>query len=185
MEVGTRTTLLGPSSTARTPKTRPRSHAVLRELVALKASSALSALTSVTHVSPSLSLSTRAVTAPARGSSLPPGGHHSLHPAHRGDCRGARVAPDPRRKASLAVADIASRARLQVPSRLAARGVLYSPARVDRLASPLGRLARCTFGVRRRHGVHAEDLGISGRAWRAVAVVTAGAGLPGLPQVAR
>lgn len=121
-----RTTLLGPPSPARIPKTRPRSNAVLREVVALKASSALSALTSVTHASRCPS-STAAAKTPAADLSLRPGGPHPCirphrrngdltHPAHRPCDRSSR----PHAVALACLPLVASPGDLRAPTR---RGV--------------------------------------------------------------
>lgn len=102
---------------------------------------------------------------------------------HRGVAHRAGAAR-PRCPLEHRLADLAGSPSLPLPSRLAARGVLRSSARVCRLASRLARLGGCAVTVRRRDAVPPGDVGERRRPPGTVAVVSARAALPGVREVA-
>jgi hypothetical protein len=81
------------------------------------------------------------------------------------------------------LAHVARSSRLARAAVVAQAGVLHSPARVGRLASRLGGLARCAVPLCGRFSVHAAHVGVGRWSRRAVAVVAARAVLPGVDQV--
>lgn len=106
------------------------------------------------------------------------GPSHSLA-THRGGGRVGRHANRTFRN----LADVACGPCLASAAVVAQAGVLHPPARIRRLASPLGRLARRPLELRGRPSVHAADVAVGRRHRGAVAVVAQGAVLQGVSGV--
>lgn len=82
------------------------------------------------------------------------------------------------------VPDIAGSACVALTGRVRPRRLVHPPARVRRLASPLGHLGRAAVLLRGRSAVPPVDVAACGWARGAVAVVAARADLPGVAYLA-
>lgn len=176
--------LLVPSETA-IPE--PFADAPLRDTLVLKALTAICRLRllitsdgSGSHVNSPFS--TGAAKTPAFGPQLRPGGSYPLATSRLRD-------PDRRdrggaRKSVHCVSDVTDRTPLPVPAWLVTWRVLYSPARVGRLASRLRRLARRLVVVQWRLPVPRVDVAERRRCRSRVSVVCAGADVSGVCGVA-